>query len=83
MSHIESRLGCDESGYDFYVEFICETEDLLDQLTKNLEAIASRVSLMTEGGRGNKGESMAASRIVLETRRLLLLLLLLLFICCL
>ena len=56
MSHIESRLGRDETGYDFYVEFICESEDLLDKLTKNLEEIASSVSLMTEGGRGNKGE---------------------------
>eukprot|EP00800_Vazella_pourtalesii_P019930 TRINITY_DN6925_c0_g1_i9.p1 TRINITY_DN6925_c0_g1~~TRINITY_DN6925_c0_g1_i9.p1 ORF type:complete len:109 (-),score=23.49 TRINITY_DN6925_c0_g1_i9:99-425(-) len=55
MSHIESRLGRCETGYDFYVEFICETEGLLDQLTQKLEEISCSVSLMTEGGRGNRG----------------------------
>ena len=55
MSHIESRAGRNESSYDFYVEFICEKEEVLDQLTAKLEEIATSISLMTEGGRGNKG----------------------------
>ena len=55
MSHIESRPSRDNGGYDFYVEFICGNEELLNQLTAKLEEIASTVSLMTEGGRGNKG----------------------------
>ena len=55
MSHIESRPSRSDSGYDFYIEFICRKEELLNQLTAKLEEIASSISLMTEGGRGNKG----------------------------